>query len=316
MQPEQRINPGMAEALQATGRAPGVRKSEEQGRLPLFILHWNRPEECLRTVNAFQAQDVPLRVCVIDNHSDPEALKSMAERLPPNVELRVLNENRGWGGAFNIVLREWLTAGRSEFCFISAHDAIPAKGCVELVLRRMMEDPRIGIACPEYGFPAVPRFSRLLSVRNVLVPPRPRGTTESIDAPHGTLISFRRQCLLEIGLFDERYFAYGDEHELGLRARRQNWLVSVVWGAVVQNTGTWTSSSTRSYLFTRNSLLMVRTHAGWGWASLRLLLMLPNTLRMLLAPSKRDYKFSASARMLAIRDFILGRYGPPPISCR
>ena len=25
----------------------------------------------------------------------------------------------------------------------------------------------------------------------------------------------RRECLTEIGLFDERYFAYGDEHELG-----------------------------------------------------------------------------------------------------
>ena len=34
--------------------------------VPLFILHWNRPEECLRTVKAFQAQGVPLQLHVID----------------------------------------------------------------------------------------------------------------------------------------------------------------------------------------------------------------------------------------------------------
>jgi len=113
-------------------------------------------------------------------------------------------------------------------------------------------------------------------------------------------------------LFDERYFAYGDEHEIGLRARRQNWKVSVVWGAVVLNPGTWTASRTRSYLFARNSLLLIRTYAGWGWAALRVLLMLPNTLRMLVMPPQREYAFSATARMLAIRDFLLGRYGPPP----
>jgi hypothetical protein len=86
----------------------------------------------------------------------------------------------------------------------------------------------------------------------------------------------------------------------------------VVWGAVVLNPGTWTASRTRSYLFARNSLLLVRTYAGWGWAALRLLLMLPNTIRMLIFPPDREYAFCASARMLAIRDLLLDRYGHSP----
>jgi hypothetical protein len=39
---------------------------------------------------------------------------------------------------------------------------------------------------------------------------------------------------------------------------------------------------------------------------------LPNTLRMLVLPSTRDVAFSGSARMLGIRDYLRGRYGPPP----
>jgi N-acetylglucosaminyl-diphospho-decaprenol L-rhamnosyltransferase len=153
-------------------------------------------------------------------------------------------------------------------------------------------------------------------VRSQAVEPRSRGVSEMIDIPHGTLIGFRKRCLLEIGLFDERYFAYGDEHEIGLRARQSNWQVAIVWGAVVENPGTWTSNRTRSYLFTRNSLLLVRTHAGWGWAGLRLLLMLPNTLRMVFLPSARDFPFATGARLLGIRDFLLGRFGPPPGECK
>lgn len=284
--------------------------------VPLFILHWNRPDECLRTVNAFRAQDVPLDIQVIDNHSEPAAFKSLAERLPPDVRLRVLHENRGWGGAFNLVLKEWLAADGREFCFISAHDAIPSEGCVELVLRSMMEDPRIGIACPEYGISEIPHFSKLRYGLNSPVAARPRGLSEPIEMLHGTVIAFRKQCLQEIGLFDERYFAYGDEHDIGLRARQNNWLVCVVWGAVAENPGTWTASRTRSYLFARNSLLLIKTHAGRGWAAVRLLFMLPNTLRMLVFPPDKGYAFSALARLLAIRDFLLGRYGPPPRSCR
>jgi N-acetylglucosaminyl-diphospho-decaprenol L-rhamnosyltransferase len=300
----------------AGGKADELTSESFGTGVPLFILHWNRPEECLRTIEAFRSQVLPLQIHIIDNHSEPEALHSLTEHLPSDVRLFALRENKGWGGAFNLILTKWIAAAGSEFCLICAHDAIPAEGCTDLLLRTMIDNPQIGIACPEYGFPAVPRFSRLRYVRNITVSPRPRGMNEAIDMPHGTLIGFRKRCLLEIGLFDERYFAYGDEHEIGLRARRSNWQVAIVWGAVVENPGTWTSNRTRSYLFTRNSLLLVQTYAGWGWAGLRLLLMLPNTLRMLLLPSYSDFPFATRARLLGIRDFLLGRFGPPPSECR
>lgn len=284
--------------------------------VPLFILHWNRPNECIRTVKAFQDQGVPLDIQIIDNHSEPKALQSLKDLLPPNVGLLTLAENKGWGGAFNLILREWIAAAGSEFCFICAHDAIPAEGCVELLMNAVHNNPNIGIACPEYGLPEVPQFSRLRYIRNRAVEPRAKGASEMIDMPHGTLLGFRKRCLLEIGLFDERYFAYGDEHEIGLRARRSNWQVAIVWGAVVKNPGTWTSNRIRSYLFARNSLLLIQTHAGWGWAGLRLLLMLPNTLRMVLLPSDSDFPFATGARLLGIRDFLLSRFGPPPRESR
>lgn len=280
--------------------------------IPLFVLHWNRPEECLRTVEAFLSEPLSLSIRVIDNASESGAVLRLKNGLPEGVKMVQMPENRGWGRSFNIVLRNWLDNETGDTCIISAHDALPVRGSLAMLAEVMQRDREIGIACPEYGMAAVPRFSYIRSARMDPVEPRPCGTVESVDIPNGTLMILRRQCLEQIGLFDERYFAYGDEHEIGLRARQHQWKVVIVWGSVVLNPGTWTSSVTRSYLFTRNSLLLVRSYAGIWAAWLRLLLMVPNTLRMWLSPPKDGYSFSARARFAAMCDFIAGRFGPPP----
>ncbi|PWU04531.1 MAG: hypothetical protein C5B51_16630 [Terriglobia bacterium] len=282
------------------------------GPIPIFILHWNRPEECAQTVRALMAQPLPLAVHVVDNASEPSALQELKQRIPSQVNIVPMQDNLGWGRAFNRVLRNWLDEGQGDFCFISSHDAMPDKDSLVMLIQSMQDDPKIGIACPEYGRAEVPKFSRLRYVRITRVEPRPAGAVEAVDLPNGTLMLFRRQCLQEIGLFDERYFAYGDEHEIGLRARRHNWKVAIVWGSIVLNPGTWTLSGVRSYLFTRNSLLLVRTYAGWWAAAIRLFLMVPNTLRMLLSPPNKDYAFSFRSRVLGMCDYVRNHYGPPP----
>src|SRR5205807_910387 len=58
---------------------------------------------------------------------------------------------------------------------------------------------------------------------------------EDAGHPHGTLMVAARACLTDVGLFDERYFAYCEEADLGERARRAGWEVGVVWDALVAN---------------------------------------------------------------------------------
>ncbi len=285
--------------------------------VPVYILHWNRPSECLRTVKSFLVQDLPIKVSVIDNASQSDLVGTLCDGLPANVDLIRLPENRGWGGGFNVVLARWLEAKDSEYCFVSAHDSLPQPKCLRMLIDSMRGDSNsVGIACPEYGEAQITKFSAVLGPRLVNVPPRQPGTIESVPWPHGTLMLFKRRCLEEIGLFDERYFAYGDEMEIGLRATRQGWTVALVWGAVVVNPGSWTPQRTLNYLASRNSLLLARTYGGWLRAAARALLMIPNTLRLLfISPSIRG-PLSVAARAAAIRDFFLGRLGAPPLDFR
>lgn len=281
----------------------------------LLVVHWNRPRECLATVNAFRAQGVS-RVVVVDNHSTPEALRELEAGLDPTVQIMPLPENRGWGPALNVALAKWLETGRDPFCLISAHDAVLETDCVALLIQAAQSDQRIGVACPQYPDATVPRLSARRGVAQDFGQALARGTAQTVDVPHGTLMLVRRECLAEIGMFDERYFAYGDEHELGARATRRGWKVVLVWGAVVINPGTWTASPLRSYLFTRNSLLLVHDYFGSAAALLRVLLLLGNTLKLLAFSPDQAFAFSPTARLRGVLDYLRGRFGQPNLRTR
>jgi GT2 family glycosyltransferase len=119
------------------------------------VLHWNRPAECLATVEALRAVGLPLEITVVDNHSNADAISELEAALPPDVELVKLPANIGWGPAHNVVLRRWLEEESSEFCVVSAHDALPQEDCLAHVVRALELHPTWGMACPEYGTPEI-----------------------------------------------------------------------------------------------------------------------------------------------------------------
>jgi N-acetylglucosaminyl-diphospho-decaprenol L-rhamnosyltransferase len=281
--------------------------------LTLFVVHWNQPDECIATIRRFLNQEIPLNIVVLDNASAPEARDYLSAELAAEGEITALEENKGWGPALNIGLTKWLAGSRGSYCLISAHDAEPSDDCARLLVQAMEGDSQIGIACPQYPDATVPHFSCLRGVWQERETPLPSGTTQLVDVPHGTLFLVRRECLAEIGLFDERYFAYGDEHELGLRAGCRGWKIVLVWGAVVINRGTWTPSPWRSYLFTRNSLLLVHDYCGKLSASIRAGLILLNTIRLAIFSPGEGFAFSPKARWRGVCDYFRARYGRPSV---
>jgi N-acetylglucosaminyl-diphospho-decaprenol L-rhamnosyltransferase len=288
--------------------------NQNSGPISLFVVHWNQPDECIATVRRLLGQQVELRVVIVDNASKPEAYQLLRTKLDRNIEIVRLEENKGWGPALNIALAKWLQSDQSPYCLISAHDAEPAEDCIKLLVRAMEDDPRVAIVCPQYPDTTMPRFSCLRGVCQDRGVPLASGTSELVDVPHGTLMLLRRESLAEIGLFDERYFAYGDEHELGMRARRRGWKIALVWGAIVANRGTWTPSPWRSYLFTRNSLLLVHDYRGKLCAWTRAALILVNTVWFLIVPPPKGFAFSPKARWRGVLDYFAARFGRPTLA--
>jgi N-acetylglucosaminyl-diphospho-decaprenol L-rhamnosyltransferase len=280
----------------------------------VVLVHWNQPARCRDTIEAFQHQGVPVRVLVVDNGSDPSelaALRLVVQGSDHDVDLLELDINTGFGPGANAGFRVWLAQRSGEWVALAPHDALPADGTLVALIAAAERRPRAGLACADVGEGETPVFDPYFG--GMTRPARPGVTGwETVDYPHGTLLIARRACLEAIGLFDERYFAYCEESDLGLRAAAGGWEVGLVHGAMVRNPTMRSGSPVTDYLMHRNTLLLVRDHSGRYHACIRFIIAGFQLLRGLLQPSYSPFIFSAKGRVWGLADFVRGRFGPPP----
>jgi N-acetylglucosaminyl-diphospho-decaprenol L-rhamnosyltransferase len=284
--------------------------------LPVVIVHWNRADRCVATVERFLAHDVPggVRVVVVDNGSDPAALATVRAGLPDGVPLVALPRNRGFGPGANAGFQHVLAHPCPDdvgWIGLAPHDAQPQPGCLERMLDAVAARPRAGLASADFGDGLTPIVDPYFG--GILGPAKVSEGWEPAGHPHGTLMLLRRELLEEVGLFDERYFAYCEEADLALRAAGRGWETGLVRGAVVVNPDTGTRVAAIDYLQLRNTLLLVREHSGRYKASIRWGLGVAQLVGGLVRPSTRGPYFVARARVQALFDHARGRYGPPPL---
>ena len=275
------------------------------------LVHREQPDRCITTARAFLAQDVDVELTIVDNGSSEAALSKLREALP-EADLIELGSNTGFGPGANAGLRKWLDDGDGEWCVLAPHDALPEPGAVRALVEAAMAQHRAGLACAEFGEPLRPvldpYFGGIQLPRTL-----PTDGWEDAGYPHGTLMLLGRSCLEDIGLFDERYFAYCEEADLGARARARGWAVGIVWGARVDNPSISSNAVLNDYLMMRNTLLLVREHSGRYKVTVRLVMALYQSAFWAFSSRKRPPIFSARGRFLGIRDFLRKRYGPPPL---
>jgi GT2 family glycosyltransferase len=285
----------------------------------VVVVHWNQPAACAATVARFTSLEVPVRVTVVDNDSAPRARSELHAALAglPGVEVLEAPRNTGFGPGANLGLRRFLERpDDGEWVALAPHDVDPAPGCLSALLHAAGDEPMAGLLSADVGDGMVPVIDPYFGGMTVPLggPPAPTDLPrwETVDYPHGTLMLLRRACLAEIGLFDERYFSYCEEADLALRARRAGWKVGLVRGARVRNLHLGSSVALVDYLQTRNTLLLVREMSGRYHAAIRAAIVVLQVLRGLRDPDSRPPVFDPGARLRGLRDFLLGRYGPPP----
>jgi GT2 family glycosyltransferase len=279
----------------------------------LVIVHWNQARACLEMIDRFAAQAVPVEFVVVDNGSRCDELSILRDGITDRAKVALLEagENLGFGPGANVGLRRWLAdpAG-PEWALLGPHDVEPHPDCLVELVAGLESEPMAGLACADVGDGQTP-----------MIDPYFGGVTraastdhgwEPADYPHGTLMALRRACVEEVGLFDERFFAYCEEAELGLRARAQGWRVGLVRGAAVRNTHLGSSVAAVDYLQQRNTLLLVREMSGRYHAFIRMCITGMHLWSGWRRPAARPPVFDARARMMGVRDHLRGRTGPPP----
>jgi len=200
--------------------------SKAEPRVSVIIVNHNRADlllECLRSVVAQTYWN--LEVLVIDNGSSDHSEKAAKSLVDPRISWIPLDENLGFAGGCNAGLRR----AKGELVALLNNDAVAEKDWVEQLMAPMLNDPDTGMCASKilfYGGDVIDKVGHLMYLdgqnRGRGTGERDRGQYDRREEtlfPDGCAALYRRELMDQVGGFDEDFFAYGDDADLGIRIR-------------------------------------------------------------------------------------------------
>ena len=219
--------------------------------------------ECLDSLARQTFRD--FEVIVVDN--------SGRKAVEPRHGVRVIsnNKNVGFGAAFNQAFH----ASSAAFLAILNDDASPHPEWLESLLGAVEARPDVGMCASRVLLAADGRLDSAGMLlcgdasskqRGHLEAPEKYPRRQEVLLPSGSAAFYRREMLEEIGLFDESFFLYCEDTDLGLRARWAAWECLYVPDAVVEHRyshSAGNASALKAYYVERNRLFVAVKNLPW-----------------------------------------------------
>jgi GT2 family glycosyltransferase len=243
--------------------------------ISVIIVNWNRREllrACLESLARQTGAD--FEIIVVDNGSTDGSLPMLRGDFAGQVRLIENRDNRGFCAANN----QGFAAARGDYFALLNNDAEADPRWLAALRCAFLRGPEVGMAASKVLVWEDP--GTIDKVGHLIYPDgqnRGRGTGER-DAgqydtieealwPDGCAAMYKREMLEQIGGFDEDFFAYADDAELGLRARIAGWRCLYVPEAVVRHHRGATlgvASVRRLTLIERNRILLAAKLFPWS----------------------------------------------------
>jgi len=229
----------------------------------------NLLRNCLRSL---YAQDyAAIDIIVVDNGSDDD-IGGMLSAEFPGVHLIRLEENYGFAGANN----RGIEIAQGEYVALINNDAVAAPTWLNSLVETAESDPKIGAVASiivDGNCPAVLDSCGVgialdgMSRQAMRGKPVPELTqSKEVLLFSGCACLLRRETLKSVGLFDEDFFAYCEDTDLGLRIRGAGWRIVVSPKAYVEHYYSMTGgkfSLQKVYWVERNHLWVAIKNFPW-----------------------------------------------------
>lgn len=189
---------------------------------------------CLQTFRDFEV--------VVVNNGRNGGVEPVADEARVNFPLRIVSpgSNIGFGPAVNLAVR----GSTAEFIASLNDDTEPDAHWLGRMVAAMDSAPRVGMCASRiqlFGTSTLDSAGLLIcgdgssKQRGQAQPSSDWTTSGDALLPSGCAGLYRRRMLDEIGLFDEDFFLYCEDTDLGLRARWAGWQCLYVADAVVNH---------------------------------------------------------------------------------
>lgn len=251
--------------------------------LTIIIVSYNTRDltlKCLETLYA-TTRETAFHTVVYDNASSDGSAQAVAEAFP-QVELIASDENLGFAKANNVVAAE----ARTEWLLLLNPDTECHAGAVDNLMAFSRANPKAGITGGRTVFPdgslniascwmqitpwstfcAATGLSSLFSKSEVFNPEAmggwPRDTVRDVDIVVGCFLMIRRALWEDLGGFDLKYFMYGEEADLCLRAAKRGYQPRITPDAQIMHLvgASSTKQARKSVMVAKARATLIRDH--------------------------------------------------------
>jgi len=216
--------------------------------------------ECVESLGRQTRRD--FEVVIVDNSG-----QGLVRRNHTGLGARIVENRRnaGFGGAVNQAAR----ASEAPYLATLNDDAVAHPGWLDALVRALERRPDAGMCASQVRFFGEP----LLDSAGILMardgsskqrgfgrPPEDFPVAEEALLPSGSAALYRRALLEELGGFDDDFFLYCEDTDLGLRARWAGWKCLYVPEAVVEHHyshSAGVASAVKAYYVERNRLFVL-----------------------------------------------------------
>ena len=260
--------------------------------LAAVVLTYDAPPgmlaDCLQALRRHSPADLAL--IVVDNGHH---VRRMSAAVLDGLDVIETGRNLGFAGGMNVGIRRALARGATAVAVLN-DDVMVEAGWLPPLIAELDSDPKVGAVQPKLVFPGTPRRVNSMGVQlgrdgagtdidmgvidDGIVAPR------DLELFTGGAVLLRTEFLADVGVFDDRYFLYYEDVDLGLRGRQHGWHYRCAPASCVVHAGSATTSrvgSRTAYLRERNRLWVLFRHRPAGdiargvWLSVRRLRWAP-----------------------------------------
>ncbi len=224
-------------------------------------------------------------VIVVDNASADGSVGWLKENYPP-VKILEQTKNYGFAKGNNLGI-SWAMAAGCDYVFLLNSDTLVAAGCLDKLVEAMQADAKIAVIQPKILlWPVTDLVNSLGNVINYLGFGYTYGHKTSAKLYHSTLheINYcsgaacliRVEVLNKVGLFNEEFFMYHEDLDLGWRFALMGYKNTIEPSAIVYHKYEFSRSIQKYYFMERNRWLVILQN----YSLVTLLLILPALLMM------------------------------------
>ncbi len=216
----------------------------------IVIPNWNGADMIADCLKSLQAQSMKAYIIVVDNGSEDDSVAIIEKRFP-EVKLIKRRRNYGFAGGVNIGIKHALNNGADAVALFN-NDAIATKNWLEELVKQLRENPDAGIITGKLMRNDKIHIDSTGDYYSTWGISFPRGrnqkdtgqyeTVNIVFGASGGASLYNAKMFRDIGLFDERFFAYFEDVDISFRAQLARWSVMYIPSAVAYHHVGGTSS--------------------------------------------------------------------------